>query len=211
MKKIRFILVSALSALTLASCSLFNDNDIKIENHFKDKEAASQETPPEATAGGVGSTTITIGTTETLVFKNVIYSNKEEDGVKKIKNTYKKAAPYNFKFDINGAEDYVVNKENNNFDMYVPKGLDKSQDQTVALFIHGGAWVSGMKTHVNPYIKEFAKRGYISVTPEYTLLNRDFNNKRTDSSVFPLTKRIRICCSAGRLCTMRNVAENTLT
>ena len=177
MKKTRFILISALSALTLASCSLFNDNDIKIENNFKDKEAASQEVVPEATAGGVGSTTITIGTTEALVFKNVIYSNKEEDGVKKIKNTYKKDdGVYNFKYKVNNNEDYVVNKDNNNLDLYVPKGLDKTSNQKVVLFVHGGAWISGMKTHVNPYIKEFTKRGYISATIEYTLLKESMDD-----------------------------------
>ena len=71
MKKIKFILIGALSALALTSCALFNDNDIVIENNFKTKEEASQELPPEATAGGVGSQSVTIGTTEALLFKNV--------------------------------------------------------------------------------------------------------------------------------------------
>ena len=37
MKKIKFILLGALSALALTSCSLFNDNDIVIENNFMDR------------------------------------------------------------------------------------------------------------------------------------------------------------------------------
>lgn len=172
MKKIKFLLVGALSALALTSCSLFNDNDIVIENNFKTKEEASQELPPEATAGGVGSQSVTIGTTEALLFKNVVYSNLVEDGVKKIKNSYKSG----FEYTINEGNDYVVDPSNNNFDLYVPKGLDKTSNQKIVLFIHGGAWVSGVKSHVNPYVKEFVKRGYIAATMEYTLLKESMDD-----------------------------------
>ena len=177
MKKIKFILLGALSALALTSCSLFNDNDIVIENNFKSKEEASQELPPEATAGGVGSETVTIGTTEALLFKDVPYSNLEVDGVKKIKNTYLKGdGHYEFEYRVNDNHDYAVDPENNVFDLYVPKGLDKTSDQKVVLFVHGGAWVSGAKSHVNPYVKEFARRGYISATIEYTLLKESMDD-----------------------------------
>ena len=177
MKKIKFLLVGALSALALTSCSLFNDNDIVIVNNFKTKEEASQELPPEATAGGVGSQSVTIGTTEALLFKNVVYSNLVEDGVKKIKNTYKKGdGHYEFEYKVNNNNDYVVDTANNNLDLYVPKGLEKTAKQKVVLFVHGGAWVSGVKSHVNPYVKEFAKRGYISATIEYTLLKESMDD-----------------------------------
>lgn len=177
MKKIKSILIGALSALALTSCALFNDNDIVIENNFKTKEEASQELPPEATAGGVGSQSVTIGTTEALLFKNVVYSNLEVDGVKKIKNTYKKDdGHYEFEYKVNNNNNYVVDAANNNLDLYVPKGLDKTADQKVVLFVHGGAWVSGVKSHVNPYVKEFAKRGYISATIEYTLLKESMDD-----------------------------------
>ena len=198
MKKIKFILLGALSALLLSSCSLFNDNDIVVENHFKTKEEASQEKAPEATVEGVGSDDIKIGETEALVFKNIVYYNDEVDGVKKIKNTYTTDAA--FKYDINGKEDYDVNPDNNNFDLYIPKGLNKADPQTIVLFIHGGAWVSGLKTHVNPYVQEFTKRGYISATIEYTLLNRDFANKRTDLSVFRDLDEIDACISTMKKC-----------
>ena len=188
MKKSSLILLSALSALALTSCHLFNDKDITIENHFKTKEEASAPKPSEATVAGVGSQDIKIDETEALVFKSIVYSNLPGD---KIDNTYA---------GINGDADYEVSAENNNFDMYVPKGLNKADDQTIVLFIHGGAWVSGLKTHVNPYVKEFTKRGYISVTPEYTLLNKDFDNAHPELSVFRDLDEIDACISTIKSC-----------
>ena len=169
MKKTRLIVLSALSALALTSCSLFNDKDVNmnIENHFNSPEQASAPAQPKETVNGVGSQDVKIEDTNALLFKNVVYSNTE-DG--KIKNTYTTASGKCF-YDVNGGEDYEVNKTNNNFDLYVPEGLNKTAAHTVVLFIHGGAWVSGLKTHVNPYVKEFTKRGYISATIEYTLLS----------------------------------------
>ena len=169
MKKTRLIVLSALSALALTSCNLFNDNDVnmKIENNFNTPEQASAPATPKETVNGVGSQDVKLGDTDALLFKNVVYSNTE-DG--KIKNTYTTAN--GFKFNTNNGEDYEASSTDNNFDMYIPENLNKTANHTVVLFIHGGAWVSGAKTHVNPYIKEFTKRGYISATIEYTLLSK---------------------------------------
>ena len=167
MKKTRLIILSALSALALTSCSLFNDNDIKIENHFKTKEEASAPAEPKVTVDGIGSQDAKIEGTEALLFKNIVYSNTV-DG--KIKNHHTTAD--GFLFNTNNGQDYEVNEENNNFDLYVPENLDKAANHNVILFVHGGAWVSGLKTHVNPYVKEFTKRGYIAATIEYTLLSK---------------------------------------
>ena len=167
MKKSRLIILSVFSALALTGCNLFNDNEIKVENHFKTKEEASAPKPSEATVAGVGSQDIKIDETEALVFKSIVYSNLPDN---KIKNTYTTAN--GFAFNLNSGNDYEVVDENNNFDLYIPKGLNKADNQTVVLFIHGGAWVSGLKTHVNPYVKEFTKRGYISATVEYSLLSQ---------------------------------------
>ena len=169
MKKTRLVILSALSALALTSCNLFNDDDVnmKIENHFNSPEQASAPATPKETVNGVGSQDVKLGDTDALLFKNVVYSNTE-DG--KIKNTYTKSN--GFLFDTNNAQDYEVSKTNNNFDMYVPENLTRTQDQTIVLFIHGGAWISGAKTHVNAYVKEFAKRGYVAATIEYSLLSK---------------------------------------
>ena len=169
MKKNRLIILSALSVLALTSCSLFNDDDVdmKVENHFNSPEQASAPATPKETVNGVGSQDVKLGDTDALLFKNVEYSNTE-DG--KIKNTYTTAN--GFLFNTNNGQDYEVSSTDNNFDMYIPENLDRTQNHNVVLFIHGGAWVSGAKTHVNPYIKEFTKRGYIAATIEYTLLSK---------------------------------------
>ena len=169
MKKSRFIILSVLSAMALTSCSLFKDDDIVVENHFNEKGKTAEQSTAEAKIGDVESQRLD-DVPNTLVFKNIVYSNMEGN---KIENTYKSLpAPFN----VNGKDDYVVNKNNNNFDLYVPDSASKTEDISVVLFIHGGAWISGLKTQVNPYVKKFAAEGYIAATPEYTLLNQEMND-----------------------------------
>ena len=135
MKKNRLIILSALSVLALTSCSLFNDDDVdmKVENHFNSPEQASAPATPKETVNGVGSQDVKLGDTDALLFKNVEYSNTE-DG--KIKNTYTTAN--GFLFNTNNGQDYEVSSTDNNFDMYIPENLDRTQNHNVVLFIHGG-------------------------------------------------------------------------
>lgn len=169
MKKSKYIIVSLLSAMALTSCSLFKDDDIVVENHFNAKGQVEEQKEAEAKIGDVESQRVD-DVPNTLVFKNIVYSNMEGN---KIENTYKTLpAPYN----VNNKEDYTVDKNNNNFDLYVPDAASKTDDINVVLFIHGGAWISGLKTHVNPYVKKFAAEGYVAATIEYTLLNQDMND-----------------------------------
>ena len=165
MKKLKFIALTVLSTLTLASCSLFNDADIEIKNDFK-KQESNQIVVTKDKIGdvyGVRSDDVK----NTTIFKNLPYWNI---GANTIANTYKSLPePY----DVNGGSDYEANKNVNNFDLYVPDGLNKNGAHNVVLFIHGGAWISGLKSHVNPYVQRFAKEGYIAATMEYTLLNKD--------------------------------------
>ena len=216
MKKTRLILLSALVAMSLTSCSLFNDDDVnmKIENHFNSKEEASAPAASKETVNGVGSQDVKIDeNTNALLFKSMLYSNKEVDGVKKIENTYTTAN--GFAFNINNGEDYVANKTDNNFDLYIPdnESFDRTAPQTIVLFIHGGAWVSGLKTHVNPYVKEFVKRGFVSATIEYSLLSKaaltedsmdeDTLQKNRSLSIFRDLDEIDACIS-----TMKSALEN---
>jgi len=168
MKKSKYIILSVLSAMALSSCSLFKDDDIVVENHFNEKGQTVEEKEAEAKIGDVESQRLD-DVPNTLVFKNIVYSNMEGN---KIENTYKTGGANYTKYNVNGGEDYAVDKNNNNFDLYVPDSASKSNDINVVLFIHGGAWVSGLKTHVNPYVKKFAAEGYIAATIEYTLLNQ---------------------------------------
>ena len=167
MKKLRYIALTMLSALTLTSCSLFSDADIEINNKFNPKGHSNTIVTTSDHIGDVYGVKCS-DVPNTTVFKSVVYSNLPGN---KIENTYdtKLGATYN----VNKGEDYPVNKDNNNFDLYVPNGLDKTIEHNVVLFIHGGAWISGLKTQVNPYVKRFAKERYIAATIEYTLLNKD--------------------------------------
>ncbi|MBR5753661.1 MAG: alpha/beta hydrolase, partial [Clostridia bacterium] len=58
----------------------------------------------------------------------------------------------------------------NVYDLYVPKGLDKSKSQGAILFIHGGAWTQGSKSNMSAIARTFAKKGYITATMSYDLL-----------------------------------------
>ena len=189
MKKSKYIILSVLSAMALTSCSLFKDDDIVVENHFNAKGQVEEQKEAEATVNGVESQRVD-DVPNALVFKNVVYSNLEGN---KIRNTYVTASPYEFKYNVNGGENYDVDKNNNNFDLYVPDSAVRSQDQNVVLFIHGGAWISGLKTHVNPYVKKFASEGYIAATIEYTLLKEDMNDESL--SVFRDLDEIDACLS----------------
>ena len=107
MKKSRFIILSVLSAMALTSCSLFKDDDIVVENHFNEKGKTAEQSTAEAKIGDVESQRLD-DVPNTLVFKNIVYSNMEGN---KIENTYKTLpAPYN----VNNKEDYTVDKNNNN-------------------------------------------------------------------------------------------------
>ena len=168
MKKLRYIALTMLSALTLTSCSLFSDADIEINNKFNPKGHSTTIVTTTDHIGDVYGTKVS-DVPHATVFKSVVYSNVP--GENKIRNTYT-SGDY-ASYEVNNGQDYVVNKDNNNFDLYVPDGLNKHAKQNVVLFIHGGAWISGLKTQVNPYVKKFANEGHIAATIEYTLLNKD--------------------------------------
>ena len=187
MKKSKYIILSVLSAMALTSCSLFNDDDIKVENHFSPKQDSTSIVVYEEKIGDVNAIKVEDVPTS-LVFKNVPYSNLP-DG--KIENTYKEGGANYSWYNVNGGDDYDVDKNNNNFDLYVPEEAVKGEDQNVVLFIHGGAWISGLKTDVNPYVKLFANKGYISATIEYTLLSKEMNDSAL--SVFRNLDEIDAC------------------
>lgn len=71
------------------------------------------------------------------------------------------------------------NQNNNKYDLYIPEGLDKSKNQQLILFIHGGSFNSGSKEDGDLWSKYYASRGYITATLDYTLqmqgLDADLN------------------------------------
>ena len=160
------LLIGAL--LPLTSCSLFNDDDLEFKNEYHVAEEETENTTGKTVLDGV------IGVTSpkvenSLVFKDLSYVN--EDG--KITNTYKVGGANENQFHVNGDQDYEGDPDENNYDLYVPNTAKKDDKHLVMLFIHGGAWVGGLKTDMNQYAHEFANQGYITATIKYTLLNKN--------------------------------------
>lgn len=159
------LLIGAL--LPLTSCSLFNDDDLAFKNEYHVEEEKEDLTGKTVLDGVIGVESPKVE--DCLVFKDLYYAN--EDG--KITNTYKAGGVNENQFHVNGDQDYDGDPDENNYDLYVPNTAKKNDKHLVMLFIHGGAWVSGLKTDMNNYVHEFANQGYITATIKYTLLNKN--------------------------------------
>ena len=61
------------------------------------------------------------------------------------------------------------NTNGHKYDLYIPSGLDESQNQYLILFIHGGSFNSGAKEDGDAWCKYYATKGYITATVDYTL------------------------------------------
>ena len=171
MKRKSIFLTLCLSGLlTLSACALFNDDDIKYSNKFTPPSNTSSLDPDAVVAGGVVASE-NAKTPNAYCFKSICYAENE-----KITNTYKEGGVNHKEYNVNNNEDFFGSKSRNNYDLYVPKSLAKNQKHTVALFIHGGAWVTGLKGDVNEYVHEFANKGYITATIKYSLLKRSMDD-----------------------------------
>ena len=171
-RKVLSIALLTIGLISLTSCSaLFNDDDMSIYNSFNDIVSIPKSENPGTgvSAGGVEAIENS-SVPDAYCFKNICYHNS---GV--ITNTYKEGGVNHTEYNVNGGNDFTGDKSNN-YDLYVPKGVSKTDKHTVVLFIHGGAWISGFKTDVNPYVFEFANRGYISATLKYTLLKKSMDD-----------------------------------
>ncbi len=174
MKKKRLILLPMLIAclMGVTSCnyvhSLFNDDDMGYENVYNPPSVVPPVPDDAVIANGVvGKEVNDEKLHDVMAFKNVCYATDE-----KVFNSYKTN-----ELNINNGEDYPGTKSSNNYDLYVPNATPRNARHTLILFIHGGAWVSGIKSDVNPYIFEFANRGYITATVKYTLLRKEMDDK----------------------------------
>ena len=176
------------SAIGLSSCSLFDDSDIEIHNSFSPKISTPSSNPDAVVINGVEGKEVD-AVSDALCFKNVGYATND-----KITNTYKEGGANENEFHVNGDQDYPGSTSGNNYDLYVPNGLNKNEKHVVILFIHGGAWVSGFKTDVNEYVHEFARRGYITATIKYTLLKRTMDDNTV--SIFRNLDEIDACIAS---------------
>ena len=179
------------SLLCLSGCSLFNDDDLAYENVYKPATVVPEEEEEDPNAIKVLGVTAKAdeNVPNTLCFTSVPY---DDNGV--IVNTYKNGGVNHMEYDINGNKDYEATRRTNNFDLYVPNSTLEKDKNLVILFIHGGAWVSGFKTDVNEYVREFAKKGYITATIKYTLLKRTMDDNSL--SIFRDLDEIDACIKA---------------
>ena len=180
------------SLMSLSACSLFNDDDVKYSNQYNPKISQVSEDPNAVKAGGVTGKVVD-KVPNALCFKNINYATEN-----KIVNTYKSGGANHKEYNVNNNQDYTADKTSNNFDLYVPNGLNKADKHVVVLFIHGGAWVSGLKIDVNPYVHEFANKGYITATIKYTLLKRTMDDPTL--SIFRNLDEIDACLSKIKSC-----------
>ena len=61
------------------------------------------------------------------------------------------------------------NENGNRYDLYIPAGLDRMQDQNLILYIHGGSFNSGSKADGETWCRYYAAQGYITASVDYTL------------------------------------------
>ena len=189
--KILFLTLLVTASLGLSSCSLFNDDDIAVHNEFNPSTPVEPEDPNAVYAQGIKGKTID-EVSNALCFKNIGYAQNDT-----VINTYKTGGVNHVEYNVNGGEDYTANRSKNNYDLYVPNSASKTDKHVVILFIHGGAWISGFKTDVNPYVYEFANKGYITATVKYTLLKRTMDD--TSLSIFRNLDEIDACIKSIKL------------
>lgn len=77
------------------------------------------------------------------------------------------------------------NDNGNQFDLYIPSGLDNSKNQNLILFIHGGSFNSGSKEDGESWCKYYAAKGYITASVDYTLQNHG-----KDASIYLMNTEI---------------------
>ena len=199
MKKRKMFLIPVIlgSLLSLTACSdvqaffsdLLNEEDLVITNSYNPPVSTHYVSPDAVLAQGVEAQEIE-ETPNVFFFKKIGYATQDN----KIPNTYKVGGANENEYNVNNGEDYYGDRNDNNYDLYVPKDLVKNKDNTVILFIHGGAWVSGFKTDVNSYVHEFANRGYITATIKYTLLSKEMNDRSL--SIFRNLDEIDACITS---------------
>ena len=200
MKKNKILLIPLVlsSLLCLTACNevtqfvseLLDENAFSYSNKYNPPVSTSEEQidPNAIVAGGVVAKDVT-ETPNAYCFKNISYASDES-----IANTYKTGGVNQNEFNVNNNEDYYGSKSNNNYDLYVPKDLNKNEKHVVVLFIHGGAWISGFKTDVNSYVHEFANKGYITATIKYTLLRKEMDKR--ELSIFRNLDEIDACIAS---------------
>lgn len=83
------------------------------------------------------------------------------------------------------------NDNGNQYDLYIPSGLDKLENQYLILFIHGGSFNSGSKEDGESWYKYYATKWYITASVDYTL-----QNQGKDASIYLMNEEIENAVTA---------------
>ena len=83
------------------------------------------------------------------------------------------------------------NDNGNQYDLYIPSGLDKLENQYLILFIHGGSFNSGSKEDGESWCKYYATKWYITASVDYT-----FQNQGKDASIYLMNEEIENAVTA---------------
>lgn len=83
------------------------------------------------------------------------------------------------------------NDNGNQYDLYIPSGLDKLENQYLILFIHGGSFNSGSKEDGESWCKYYATKWYITASFDYTL-----QNQGKDASIYLMNEEIENAVTA---------------
>ena len=83
------------------------------------------------------------------------------------------------------------NDTGNQYDLYMPSGLDKLENQYLILFIHGGSFNSGSKEDGESWCKYYATKWYITASVDYTL-----QNQGKDASIYLMNEEIENAVTA---------------
>ena len=83
------------------------------------------------------------------------------------------------------------NDNGNQYDLYIPSGLDKLENQYLILFIHGGSFNSGSKEDGQSWCKYYATKWYITASVDYTL-----QNQGKDASIYLMNEEIENAVTA---------------
>jgi len=57
-------------------------------------------------------------------------------------------------------------------DLFMPEKEDSVRKKPVMIFFHGGGWVGGKRTQMDPQCRYYAGKGFVTVTASYRLLQR---------------------------------------
>ncbi len=82
----------------------------------------------------------------------------------------------------------------NVYDLYLPneQRFPRSEFKGLMLFVHGGSWLGGDKSHQAYQCKRYAKEGYVTATMNYTLLD----SNHPEVNMFTMTDEIDACIHA---------------